>query len=109
MQVLVLRPRTHLRRVDLDLDLFRAQLAHRLPQRCLEVLGPDEAEVQLDRLGEQRVPAKEDGGRLEVSVDLHLGEAEDTGQELVLGLIDVQEEFGDFLELGGELVSNVGG
>lgn len=111
-EVLVLRPGFQLHRIDLNFDLVGTDAANDAADRRVEVLGADEAEVQLDGLGEDRVPSEENGGGAvvaSVAVDLEVGEAENARQEERLGGVDAKQDAGNFLEVRRELVRDFAG
>ena len=64
LQLLVLDPRLHPTRVDLDLDLFGTKSADDVADRGVEPLTTDPTNVKLDALGQDGVATEQNGGGL---------------------------------------------
>lgn len=93
VQLLLLVPRLEPGRVNLEVDALGTQSSYWFSNGSLEVLGSDETKIPLERLGEDRVLAEENGDGGDVAIDLELGEAEDARDEAALCLVDPDEEF----------------
>jgi hypothetical protein len=96
LQLLVLQPGLHLARVNLNLDLLGAQPPYGFPNRRLEILAPDQSQVELDRLGENAVAPEEDRRRIRAPFDFEIRESEDTREEVRFRLVHSEEDLGDF-------------